>query len=324
MNAMPGWLTSGSAIRRGARSCLLLVTAGFLFLSAAFGQGKSGPQKTFATPEKAAKALAAAYQREDRKAVADILGDKAWRLVFSGDRVIDRHERAWFLSLYKEGREVVAESDSRAVLNLGKDEQPYPIPIVKKGERWRFDPSEGHEDLLSRRVSKNELSALNVVLAYVGAQRAYHQEPRRGDGVREYAQKFRSSPGQRDGLHWEGQSGKAAGPLAGLVELAGREGYSASKEGELSIYRGYAYKILTAQGPRAPGGARVYVVNGRMTEGFALVAFPLRYGVSGLMTFLVNQDGVIYQKDLGPKSVELGQKVTHFDPDQTWTKGQAN
>jgi hypothetical protein len=256
--------------------------------------------------------------------VAEILGDTAWRLVFSGDPVIDRHERAWFLSLYKEGHAVEAESDSRAVLNLGKDEQPYPIPLVKKGERWRFDPSEGHEDLLSRRMSKAELSALNVVLAYVEAQRAYHQEPRRGDGVREYAQKIRSAPGQRDGLHWEGQSGKTAGPLAGLVEVAGREGYGASKEGELPIYRGYAYKILTAQGPRAPGGPRVYVVNGRMTEGFALVAFPLRYGVSGTLTFLVNQDGVVYQKDLGPKTVELGQKMAHFDPDRTWTKGQAN
>jgi hypothetical protein len=173
-------------------------------------------------------------------------------------------------------------------------------------------------------MSKNELSAVNVVLGYVEAQRAYHQAPRRGDGVREYAQKIRSAPGQHDGLFWEKQPGKAAGPLAGLVEPAGKEGYTGAKAGGLPIYRGYAYSILTAQGPQAPGGTRDYVVSGRMTEGFALVAFPLRYGISGALTFLVNQDGVICQKDLGPKTVELGRQMTHFNPDNTWTKGQAN
>ncbi len=324
MNAIRRNFTVRPAIRPSLCAWVLVVAAGLLVVPAAFGQGKSGPQKTYARPAEAAKALGAAYQKGDPKTVAEVLGDKAWRLVFSGDPVIDRHERAWFLSLYREGHEVVAESDSRTVLNLGKDEQPYPIPIVKKGGRWRFDPSEGQEDLLSRRMAKTELSAVNVILAYVEAQRAYHEAPRRGDAVREYAQKLRSTTGQRDGLHWEGQSGTAAGPLAGLVESAGREGYSASREGELPIYRGYAYKILTAQGPRAPGGAREYVVKGRMTEGFALVAFPLRYGVSGVITFLVNQDGVIYQKDLGAKTVELGRQMTHFDPDKTWTKGRAN
>jgi hypothetical protein len=324
MNAMRSSFTVRSAMPRGMCAWVLLVTAVLLLLPGAFGQGKSGPQKTFAAPSEAAKALGAAYRKGDPQTVAEILGDKGWRLFFSGDPVIDRHERAWFLSLYKEGHEVVAESDHRAILNLGKDEQPYPIPIVKQGKRWRFDPSEGHEDLLSRRISKTELSTLEVVLAYVEAQRAYQEVPRMGDGVPEYALKIRSAPGLHDGLVWEGQPGKTAGPLAGLVESAGREGYSASGEGELPIYRGYAYKILTAQGPRAPGGARDYVVGGRMTEGFGLVAFPLRYGVSGVMTFLVNQDGVVYQKDLGSKTVELGRKMTHFDPDQTWTKGQAH
>ena len=324
MNSTGSCFLVRSSLRRNLWACVLLVTGGFLFLPEVVAQGKSGQQKTFATPAEAAKALGAAYRKGDPKAVADILGDKAWRLVFSGDPVIDRHERAWFLSLYKEGHEVVAESDSRSVLQLGKNEQPYPIPIVKKGARWRFDPSEGHEDLLSRRMSKTELSTLNVVLAYVEAQRAYHGAPRMGDAVREYAQKLKSTPGQHDGLFWEGQPGKTAGPLAGLVEAAGREGYGPTNAGEVPIYRGYAYRILTAQGAQAPGGARDYLVNGRMTEGFALVAFPLRYGVSGVMTFLVNQDGVIYQKDLGGKTVELGRTMTHFDPDRTWTKGQTN
>ncbi len=313
MNWMGRCFVVRSTLRRSVCACVLLVTGVILCLPEVYAQGAGEPQKTFATPAKAAKALAAAYQRGDHKAVADILGDKGLRLVFSGDPVIDRHERAWFLSLYKEGHEVVVESDRRGILQLGKDEQPYPIPIVKQGARWRFDPTEGHEDLLSRRMSKTELSTLNVVLAYVEAQRAYHGAPRMGDAVREYAQKFKSTPGQHDGLFWEVQAGKAAGPLAGLVEVAGREGYGGVKEGEVPIYRGYTYRILTGQGPHAPGGARDYLVNGRMTGGFALVAFPLRYGVSGVMTFLVNQDGVVYQKDLGAKTVELGRKITHFD-----------
>ena len=315
--------TAGSAVRRTVCACVLWVMAGCLCLPAAFGQGKAIPPKSFATPEEAIRALAAAYEKEDPKTVAEILGDKARRLVFSGDPVIDRHERAWFLSLYQEGHEAVADGRRRVVLQLGKDGQPYPIPIIQKDAQWHFDTSEGHEDLLSRRISKAELTALNVVSAYVDAQREYHQQGHSGRGTPEYAQRFRSTPGRKDGLFWEGASHKAEGPIAALAEAASKEGYRPSKEGVLPVYRGYVYKILPAQGPRAIGGAREYVVNGRMTGGFALVAFPVRYGVSGIMTFLVNQDGVIYQADLGPKTVEAGRQMTRFDPDGTWTKGMA-
>lgn len=313
-----------SSIRLCVWAGIVLLAAGLLAGSLAFGQGKSGPQKVFTTPAEAAKALGAAYRKGDRKAVAEILGDRGWRLIFSGDPVIDRHERAWFLSLYGEGHKVVVESDDGAVLSLGKDEQPYPIPLIKKGTRWRFDPSEGHEDLLSRRMSKNELSAINAVLAYTEAQREYHTQDRNSDGIAEYAQKLRSTPGQRDGLVWAGESGTAAGPLAGLAAVAVKEGYQGVRVGDLPIYRGYAYKLLFAQGPQAPGGARDYVRNGRMTEGFALVAFPLRYGISGVMTFLINQDGVVYQNDLGTKTVDLCKHMTQFNPDRSWTKGQGN
>lgn len=314
---------SRSAMPHMMHVCVLGILAGLLWFASAYGQGQGTSSRSFATPEEAASALAAAYQKDDRKTVAEILGDKAKRLVFSGDPVIDRHERAWFLSLYREGHEVVADGDTSAVLQLGKDGQPYPIPIIKEGAHWRFDPSEGHEDLLSRRISKAELSAINLMVAYVDAQREYHRQAQNGSGKGEYAQRFRSTPDHKDGLHWKGASHNAEGPIAAMVEAAYKEGYRPGKEGEWPVYRGYVYKILPAQGPLSRGGARDYIVNGRMTEGFALVAFPVRYGVSGIMTFMVNQDGVIYQKDLGFKTVEAGRKMKRFDPDQSWTKGQA-
>jgi len=324
MNMMRSNCASRSNICWTLWACVLWMIVGFLFLPSAFGQSKGVPQKSFATPAEAARALAAAYRKGDRKAVAEILGDKGGRLVLSGDPVIDQHERAWFLSLYGEGYEVIADGKNRAVLQLGNDGQPYPIPLIKKNARWRFDPSEGHEDLLSRRISKAELTALNVVSAYLNAQRDYHQKDPNGKGTPEYAQRFRSTPGQKDGLYWGEASGKAEGPIAALAEAAIKEGYQPAKEGEWPVYRGYVYKMLTAQGPQASGGERNYIVNGRMTGGFALVAFPVRYGVSGIMTFMVNQDGAIYQKDLGPDTAAMGRQMTRFDPDASWTKGRAN
>ena len=301
---------------------MVLIITGYLFLDSAFGKETVVPQKTFATAEDAAKALEVAYKSGDRKAVAEILGDKGRRLVSSGDPVIDFYEREWFLSLYREGHEVFFEDDGRAVLQLGRDEYPYPIPILKKGKGWRFDQSEGHEDLLSRRISKAELSALDVLIAYVDAQREYYRQDYDGDGVLEYAQRFKSSPGRHDGLYWQGRPGETSSPIALLADAAQKEGYKPAKEGKMTVYRGYFYKTLKAQGTHAPGGARGYVVDGKMTGGFALAAFPVRYGVSGILTFIVNQDGVVYQKDLGPKTVTLGTEMTVFDPDESWTKGQ--
>jgi hypothetical protein len=299
-----------------------LAGVGLVFLAPAFGKGEKVPQQTFASAEEAAETLGAAYKRGDPKAVAKILGDKGQRLVSSGDPVIDRYEREWFLSLYKEGHELMAESESRVVLQLGKDEYPYPIPIVKEGEKWRFDPEEGHEDLLSRRISKAELSALNLMVACVDAQREYYRQDHDGDGVFEYARKFRSSPGQHDGLYWERKPGEALSPVTALVEAFLKEGYGPAKEGQLAVYRGYFYKMLAAQGAHAPGGARDYVVNGKMTGGYAVLAFPTRYRVSGMLAFMVNQEAVVYQKDLGPKTVALGKEMALFDPDKSWSKGE--
>jgi len=303
---------------------MVLMLAGYLSLNSALGKETVVPQKTFASAEDAAKALGTSYKSGDRNAVAGILGDKGLRLVSSGDPVIDRYEREWFLSLYGEGHEVVHEGEDRAVLQLGRDEYPYPIPIVTKGKGWRFDPSEGHEDLLSRRISKAELSAWDMLITYVEAQREYSRQDHNGDGVLEYAQRFRSSPGQQDGLYWETQPGVAPSPIAPLADIVQKEGYKPSKEGKMAVYRGYFYRILKGQGPHAPGGARKYIVDGRMTGGFALVAFPVRYGISGILTFLVNHDGVVYQKDLGPETVAIGTGMKAFNPDGSWTKGQQN
>jgi hypothetical protein len=305
-----------------AKLFVALAATSLIFVSPAFGIGEKASQKSFPSAEDAVQALSTAYKRGDPKAVAIILGDKGLRLVSSGDPVIDRYEREWFLSLYRQGHEVVAESDSRVVLQLGKDEYPYPIPIVKEGERWRFDPQEGYEELLSRRISKTELSALNLMVAFVDAQHEYHRQDHDGDGVFEYARKFGSSPDQQDGLYWKRKPGEAPSPLNGLVDAFLKEGYGPAKEGQLCVYRGYFYKMLMGQSALAPGGARRYVVNGKMTGGFAMIAFPVRYGVSGVLTFMVNQDGVVYQKDLGPRTLALGKEMALFNPDTSWSKGE--
>jgi hypothetical protein len=302
--------------------CVVLMITWSLFLDSAIGKEAIVAQKTFTTAEEAAKALGAAYNSGVNTAVADILGDKELRLVSSGDPVIDRHEREWFLSLFGEEHEVVFESADRAVLQIGKAETPYPVPLVKTGRGWRFDPSEGHEDLISRRIGKTELSALNMIAAYVNAQREYFREDHDGDGTLEYAQRFRSSPGQHNGLSWESNRGEASSPIAEIVDAIREEGYKTTEDGKMTAYRGYFFGILKAQGANACGGARAYVVDGKMTGGFALVAFPIRYGISGVLTFVVNQEGVVYQKDLGPKTVKLGRDMVFFNPDKSWTKGQ--
>jgi hypothetical protein len=302
--------------------CVVLMITGSLFLDSALGKEAVVPQKTFTTAEEAAEVLGVAYKRGDNTAVARILGDKGLRLVSSGDPVIDRHEREWFLSLFREGHAVVFESEDRAVLQIGKDECPYPIPLVKKCKRWRFAPTEGHEDLISRRIGKAELSALNVMVAYVDAQGEYYRKDRNGDGVLEYAQRFRSSPGQHDGLYWQGKPGEASSPIAAIADAIQEEGYEPAEEGKMQVYRGYFFRMLKAQGAHAPGGAREYVVDGKMSGGFALVAFPVRYGISGVLTFVVNQEGVVYQKDLGPTTVRRGSDMTLFNPDKSWTRGQ--
>src|SRR5512136_131723 len=218
---------------------LAAVTLSLYFVPASvLGQGQGKAQKGFATAQEAAKALVGAYKKADVNALVEVLGPKGHRLVSSGDSVLDRLERDWFLSLYDEGHEIMPENRSRAVLQLGKDEQPYPIPIVKREGKWYFAPSEGHEELLSRRMSKNELSALNVVVAYVEAQKEYHQRDQDGDGVLEYAQRWLSTEGKHDGLYWKEKPGENDSPILKLGEVVRKEGYAIDSPVGPSPYRG--------------------------------------------------------------------------------------
>ena len=279
------------------------------------------PAKRFASAEEAAQAFVAALRAGDTKAVIGVLGSESRTLISSGDAVSDRQLREKFLQAYDTANRLVPSGD-RTVLEVGSDNWPFPIPIVKNGERWRFDTRQGRDEILARRIGRNELFTITTCLAYVDAQREYYAEDRNGDGILQYAQQFGSTAGKHDGLYWPTQPGEPPSPLGDLVVRARAEGYRRDASGGPTPFHGYFYRILTAQGPAAPDGAYDYIAGGRMIGGFALVAFPAQYGSSGVMTFIVNHDGVVYQKDLGPKTRALAQAMKKFDPDKTWTKAE--
>jgi hypothetical protein len=247
------------------------------------------------------------------------MGSEGRGLVVSGDPVADRQARERFLQAYDAGNKLVAQGETMT-LQVGANDWPFPIPLVKQGERWRFDPPQGREEILARRIGRNELYTMQICLAIVDAQREYYAQDRNNDGILEYARQFASTPGKRDGLYWPTQPGEQPSPLGDLMVRARAEGYRRAADGGPTPYYGYMYRILTAQGPSAPGGAHEYVVRGHMIGGFAVVAFPAQYGASGVMTFMVNQDGDVYQKDLGPNTRAAAMGMKTFNPDRTWTK----
>jgi hypothetical protein len=208
------------------------------------------------------------------------------------------------------------------VIHVGTDDWSFPIPLVKVGEGWRFDPRQGREEIVARRIGRNEIYTMQTCLAYVDAQREYYSEDHDGDGLLEYAQHFASTPAKRDGLYWPTKTGEPPSPLGDLVVRARAEGYRRDQSGGPTPFYGYLYRILTAQGPGAEGGEYDYIVRGHMIAGFALVAFPAQYGVSGVMTFIVNHDGVVYQKDLGPGTRAAALAMRKFNPDGTWAKAE--
>jgi hypothetical protein len=280
-------------------------------------------QKEFKSPEEAVKSLVDAVRTNDTKELSAIFGPEGKELISSGDEVADKARRERFIKAYEEVSKLVSETDKKVTLAVGKEEWPFPIPIVKVGETWRFDTKAGKEELLDRRIGRNELYAIQVCLAYVDAQREYALKDWDGDGLLEYAQKFASTPGKKDGLYWEVKEGEEQSPLGPLVARAVKIGYLPGKSGEKPRpYYGYYYKILKAQGSNASGGAYDYMVKGQMIGGFALVAYPAQYGASGVMTFIVNHDGIVYEKDLGKDTEKIASAVTKFDPDKTWKKAE--
>ena len=281
-------------------------------------------QKTFAGPEEAVQAAVVAAKNNDDKELLAIFGASAKDLLFSGDAVADKQRRERFLAAYNEKNAIVTEGESR-VITVGNSAWPFPIPLVKSGAGWRFDTEKGREEILNRRIGANELDAMQVILALVDAQREYAMKDRDGDKIFEYARRFRSEAGKKNGLYWEAKSGAEASPLGPLAAQAQGAGYStqAPGAGQTAVpYYGYYYKILEGQGKDAPGGAYSYVVNGNMMGGFAFVAFPAEYGNSGVMTFMVNHDGKVFQKNLGANTAALAKNMQVYNPDKTWVEVQ--
>jgi hypothetical protein len=291
----------------------VLMTACFPTRSMAQQQG----QKTFSSAEDATKALFTAAQNKDERAMLDILGPDGKEIVSSGDEVEDAHNRANFVMRYQEMHRLVKEPDGTMVLYIGAHNWPCPIPLVNKGHSWYFDTDAGKKEILYRRIGKNELSAIRVCQELVAAEKEYYSTQHNA-----YAQKIFSDGEQHNGLYWKAAASEPQSPIGPLVASAVTEGYAAGRDSDPTPYRGYYFHILTRQGKYAPGGAKNYIVNGKMTEGFAFVAYPAEYMSSGVMSFIVDQDGVVYQKDLGEKTVVLAKAMKTYNPNSTWQKAE--
>jgi hypothetical protein len=276
--------------------------------------------KAFATAEDAVSALAAATMTNDKDALHALFG-RAGADLENPDRVQSTNELKAFTTAFNQAHRLTPQSDSQYVLEVGADSWPFPVPVVKKGSQWFFDTEAGKEELLRRRIGKNELSTLDVVRAYVDAQREYASRDRDGDQVLEYAQKLASTPGQTDGLYWPAELNGETSPFGPLVAQAQSQGYfnsSRSSDDGARPLHGYLFRILIRQGSHAPGGKYDYIINGNMIGGFALVAWPAEYGDSGIMTFIVNQQGRVYQKDLGESTATIVRRMRAYDPDPSW------
>jgi Protein of unknown function (DUF2950) len=303
------------------RRCLMMVLVIFLMSMGSVGIaiGTAAKQKSFPSPEAGVQALMEAAKNNDTKTMLQIFGPEAQPLINTGDPVSDQASRERFVQAYEEAHTLVQSGDTKVILQVGTDEWPFPIPLVKGSTSWRFDTKEGKEELLNRNIGRNELDVIQVCLAYVDAQREYYMRNPQGDTLLQYASKLLSTPGKRDGLYWETTAAEPPSPFGPLVARARGEGYKQAGSKPIP-YHGYYYKMLPGQGPNAPDGAYDYVVHGKMIGGFAMVAYPAQYGSSGIMTFIVNHDGVVYQKDLGPNTTTMAQSLTEFNPDETWKK----
>jgi hypothetical protein len=289
-----------------------------LIAMAPVAQAATAAQKRFASPEAGITALVEAVKANDQPMLGGILGPHGKKLISSGDRVADQQSREAFIKAYSEANKLVFEGETQAVLVIGQDEWPMPIPLVKSPAGWRFDTPQGEKEILTRRIGRNELAAIQVCLAIVDAAHEYAALDVDGDRIPEYAPQFVSTPGKHDGLYWQTKAKEPPSPLGPLLAAATREGYTDSVSKPLAPYHGYVYRILTKQGGNAPGGEQDYLIKGHMIGGFAVIAYPARYGVSGVMSFMVNQDGVVYEQNLGKNTTAIASKMTTFNPDASW------
>jgi len=285
----------------------------------------SGP-RSFSDPEAAAKALVYAVDAGDQQQLREILGPDAEDLLSSGDSVADRQEARRFVEAWDTRHTITTEEDGSRTLVVGAKEWPVPFPIVKGRGGWHFDAERGADEILNRRIGRNELDAIQVCLAIADAQTEYARMDIAGDGLHEYARRILSDPGTKNGLYWEAGPGERPSPMGQLVAHAEDEGYGGSRDaqGHAAPYHGYRYRLLTAQGENAPGGAHDYLANGRMIGGFAVVAWPARYGNSGVMTFMVSHDGEVWQCDLEDETESVCKNLKTFDPGAGWTKVDAS
>ncbi|HEY6644269.1 DUF2950 family protein [Povalibacter sp.] len=275
----------------------------------------SAPAKTFATPEAAVDALIAAAEKDDVTALKEILGPGTDELLTSGDAVEDRSTREAFVARFREKHAFVAGTPDHLVLQVGDDDWPLPMPLIRSAEGWHFDGEAGADELVIRRIGANELRTIDVMRGYVEAQEEYAAAAHDGNSAGLYAPKLRSDPGKHDGLYWEAAAGEPESPAGPLLAEATSEGYNAAK-GE--PYHGYLYRVLLSQGAAASAGAKDYLVDGKLSGGYALIAWPAEYGASGIMTFMVNQDGVVWQSDLGEGTAKAAEDITQFNPDDSW------
>jgi DUF2950 family protein len=274
-------------------------------------------QKTFSSPEEASSALVTAMQSNDENALLEFLGRDGKQIISSGDETEDMHTRANFVQRYLEMHRLVNEPDGTTILYIGARNWPTPIPLVHNANGWYFETEAGKREILYRRIGRNELSAIRVCQELAAAEKEYHDAQHA-----EYAQAIFSDEGQRNGLYWKVAAGEPQSPIGPLVANAVAQGYSPGKSGAPTPYRGYYFHILTRQGKNAPGGAKHYIVDGKMTEGFAFVAYPAEYRSSGVMTFIVSSDRVVYQRDLGKMTDAIANSMKKYDPDSTWRKAK--
>jgi hypothetical protein len=294
----------------GSFSSLVAVVAIFCLMAS-----PTRAQQVFKSPDEAAAALATAVKSGDKKEMLKVFGADGEDIISSGDEVSDASYREKFTTAYDAKHAITMEGDKKAVLMLGPKDYPFPVPLVRGKTGWEFDTEAGRQEVLFRRIGHNELDAIQTSLAYVDAQNEYADKDR-GAGPGVYAQRIVSTPGHKDGLYWPADGDES--PFGELAAQASGEGYKVG--GGPQPFHGYYFRILTKQGPHAPGGELDYVVNGKMIGGFALVAYPADYGNSGVMTFMVNHAGTVYQKNLGPNTDELAKRITSFDPDKSWEK----